>query len=355
MTPLFELFARPQRGAGLSAAEWDDVLGLAFASELVGRLYHRLDDAGCGADVPPMAWRMLVASSHQPRFVQTRVLWELRHLRRALRGVCEPVVLKGGAYAAADLPFARGRMLADLDVLIPREMLSVVETALEAAGYVVKELDDYDDRYYREWMHELPPMVHPNRGVEVDIHHTLLPLIGRVHPDARALLEAALPSTARGCHVLCPADMVLNTVAHLYQGEIVGAHKDVIDLLLMLEHFGSQPQFSVQLLDRAAVHGMQAPLAFAIRLLRRLFNSYPQEALVDQLCDQLTAGILDSLSLPVSSRALRTAPGPGRPDWLTRQFLLARSHWIRMPPGLLFRHLTRKGLKRMAGPRDAMA
>ncbi len=56
--------------------------------------------------------------------------------------------------------------------------------------------DPYDDLYYRQWMHELPPLVHGERGRMVDVHHTILPLTARPTPDAQALIADAEGWTA---------------------------------------------------------------------------------------------------------------------------------------------------------------
>ncbi len=45
--------------------------------------------------------------------------------------------------------------------------------------------DPYDDLYYRRWMHELPPLVHSERGQLVDVHHTILPLTAGRSPMPR--------------------------------------------------------------------------------------------------------------------------------------------------------------------------
>ena len=100
------------------------------------------------------------------------------------------VLLKGTAYVMADLPPARGRMLGDLDLMVPRDRIDEVERTLIAAGWLSAELNDYDQRYYREWTHEIPPLRHPDRDTEVDIHHTIVASTSRALVDAAALLAA---------------------------------------------------------------------------------------------------------------------------------------------------------------------
>ena len=55
-----------------------------------------------------------------------------------------------------------------------------VAEALQRRGWSMKALDEYDEQYYRQWAHELPPMTHAERETEVDIHHSILPVTCRL-------------------------------------------------------------------------------------------------------------------------------------------------------------------------------
>ena len=45
--------------------------------------------------------------------------------------------------------------------MVPRERIETVERTLLDRGWKTPVQDDYDDRYYREWSHEIPPLMHP--------------------------------------------------------------------------------------------------------------------------------------------------------------------------------------------------
>ena len=75
------------------------------------------------------------------------------------------LLLKGGGYVAAGLPPGTGRRVADIDVLVPRADLARVEQLLRDHGWEFPDLDPYDERYYREWMHELPPLIQRNKSI----------------------------------------------------------------------------------------------------------------------------------------------------------------------------------------------
>ena len=158
------------------------------------------------------------------------VKWEIDRVHRALLPIgLRPVFLKGAAYIAAGLPCGIGRVVADVDILVPEAELPRAQDALQQHGWEFEPLEPYDERYYREWMHELPPMRNRYRGTILDVHHRILPRTGRIHPPTERLLEQA--REVGGTAVLSPEHMVLHAAAHLFQdGEVAGALRDVVDL-----------------------------------------------------------------------------------------------------------------------------
>src|SRR6185437_12077470 len=114
------------------------------------------------------------------------------------------ILLKGTAYAAAGLSPALGRSIGDLDILVPHAALPDVERALLGHDWEWVKEDDYDDSYYRRWMHELPPLIHKERDRMIDVHHTILPPTARRTPDAEALVQDRRP-LENGLSVLSPA------------------------------------------------------------------------------------------------------------------------------------------------------
>ena len=164
------------------------------------------------------------------------VRWELNRIERALKHLQIPILLlKGAAYVAAGLPAARGRLVSDIDIMVPRQALDGAEAALQAAGWRPIKLDPYDQRYYRTWMHELPPLVHSERGTVVDLHHTILPPTSRLKPDPAKLWSAAQPLGTGPLHVLAPPDMVLHSAAHLFHdGDLRFSLRDLVDIADLL-------------------------------------------------------------------------------------------------------------------------
>jgi hypothetical protein len=319
---LAQVLRAPTSAQDFTPAEWTELFAVARAEQMAGTLAHRLK----GLPLPGTVGRLVrdaIASSEQ---VRSAALWEAEMARRALAPSGMPVVLlKGTAFAAAGLSPSTGRNIGDLDILVPRDRLAEAEALLIAAGWEWVKPDPYDDAYYRRWMHELPPLIHRERDRMIDVHHTILPLTARITPDAKGLLAASLP-LANGLRVPAPNDLLCHAAAHLFaDGDLAGGMRNLWDVHCLIEEFGVEG-----LEARAAHHGLAGAMSRAVRLAKALYGSdAPYGA----------GGWGDRLYL----RRLTARDGWGRPTRkLTRLAFFVRSHWLRMPPAMLARHLWTK-------------
>ncbi|MFN7725236.1 MAG: nucleotidyltransferase family protein [Rubrivivax sp.] len=343
----------PARTADWRPAQWSALLQQARSAGLLGRVLAVCSQAQGGDAHWPSAVRdHAIAAARLCRAQQDEVRRESGHIRRALTPLGSPVVLlKGAAYVMAGLPAAQGRVFSDVDILVPHATINEAESLLTLAGWLSTNADAYDQRYYRTWMHELPPMQHLHRQTTLDVHHNILPLTHRLRPSSERLLAGATPlPEAPGLFVLQPVDMALHNMAHLFMNDEVGhALRDLSDLDQLLRHFGQTPGFWTQLPQRAA----------ELNLDRVLFYGLQAAAA--------------TLGTPVPASTLAAAQTQGSPAWGTRALtsalwrcvlhsphptargpmydlaaaaLYLRGHWLRMPPWLLARHLTVKALKR---------
>ena len=325
---LARVLAEPAAAAALDAAGWTGVLSVARGEQLLGTLAHRLD----GLAVPERVAAILADARAAAAHGRRTALWEAEMARRALAPLGVPVILlKGTAYAAAGLAAGQGRSIGDLDLLVPRVALPAVEAALLGAGWEWVKADAYDDDYYRRWMHELPPLVHVERDRMADVHHTILPPTARPTPDAAALIAAAVP-LGNGLSVLAPADIVIHAAAHLFaDGDLAGGLRNLWDIDRLCREFEA-PGFAATLIERAARHQLAAAVARALRLAHDLYATPvdgldPRLSPADRLC----------------RRRLLARDGWGRETQpVTRAGFYIRSHWLRMPPLLLARHLWTK-------------
>jgi hypothetical protein len=354
---LFAVVRQPRRLLSISPDQWNPLLRTARRTALSPRLAALVARAGIAGHLPARAREQLQAAEMLAVHHHRLLCWEMSRIRRALAGTGTPLVLlKGAAYVMADLPVAQGRLANDVDILVPREALDCVERALGEHGWEPLAADKYDDYYYRTWMHELPPLRHRERGTVIDVHHTILPPTGRVRPDPALLFQAARPIGDGGYRVLGPADMLLHSAAHLFQdGDLSGGLRDLIDLDIMLRHFGrNEPDFWQQLVPRARQLQLTGPLHYALRYAGRLLQTPIPEAVVAEAARGGpwwgAARAMDWLAL----RALvpEACDGDSWAGSAARLALYIRSHWLRMPPWLLARHLTRKAMRSRSPHQD---
>ncbi|HRO37922.1 nucleotidyltransferase family protein [Thauera sp.] len=348
------VLADPARAHDLDAAGWSMLIGQARNADMLGQLHFRLASGGALGCAPQAARRHLDLAWELSCRHRDAVRWEVFHIATALRKLDVPVVLlKGAAYCLGALPAAEGRVFNDVDIMVPHAALTAVEYALLDAGWIPQVANDYDQRYYRRWMHEIPPLEHKSRGTVLDVHHTIVPPTSGVVPDAGELLRRALPIEGEGWQelagfrVLAPEDMILHSAAHLFFNEFHKGLRDLFDLHRLLEHFGCRDDFWALLRGRAEETGLSQPLADAVVHCERVFRTPLPEAERARARASLPEGVVGAMRGWMLRRALL----PDHPSCSTTDVSLARwmafvrSHWLRMPPGLLAIHLLHKALR----------
>jgi hypothetical protein len=347
---LLRVLRAPQHTASLAPIEWETLLRQADSANLGAALHYWLEQNGMLGQALPQAREQLYWNSVQARRHSQATYWEIRLIGQALAGLGLPLLLlKGGAYAAAGLPPAAGRMFSDIDILVPEERLPQVEAALMANGWVSTLHDAYDQRYYREWMHELPPMTNILRQTSIDVHHTILPRTAAQRPDARLLRAAARPlpdDAAPNAAILAPLDMVLHSATHLFaDGEFDKGLRDLWDLHRLLTHFGQhEPGFWEALPARARQLELQRFMFYGLRYSRMLLGTTVPPATLAALAPDGPSLPLQWLMDALFTRALLPHhPSCRGAGGKVADFLLyVRGNWLRMPPLRLARHLFHK-------------
>jgi Uncharacterised nucleotidyltransferase len=359
----------PQAWQDVSPARWSQLLGQARTAGLLARVAWMLAQAHAGDDFAaataksaagaaeptpqslaeagpwPMEARAHVASAWRLAIAQRiEVRRELRHIAHALAplaAIGAPVVLlKGAAYVAADLPPARcGRLFGDIDILVPRNALDRAELNLQLHGWENREPSEYNQRYYRQWMHELPPMAHRQRGTALDVHHALLPPTSRLKSPPAPLFERAraLPAAPglMPLRVLAPEDMLL-------------ALRDLSDMDLLIRHgLAGDAGFVSRLVERGLELGLGRPLAYGLLGAARVLATPVPRSDLDRVAGLTPAAPGRAAMDWLWRHALRTrhpaADSTGTPFAL--HLLYLRGHWLRMPLPMLIRHLAIKALK----------
>lgn len=352
-----EAYFNPASVAEKSLADWDGLLREARRLNILTKLAWRLRTSNGWERFPAQARDHITAACTVAERHQRMVHWEVDRIRRALLGMDVPlVVLKGGAYILADLPAGQGRKVNDVDILVPKERIEEVERALLVHGWEPMKLDPYDQRYYRTWMHEIPPLRHRHRQTIVDVHHAILPESGRLRPPRARLWEGVRKTPTEGVMVLSPEDMVLHSAAHLFQdGDLNGGLRDLLDIDDLLRHFGEHEiGFWDRLVPRARQLNLHRPLFYALRYA----GNFLRTPIPNQVLTDTTQGRPWILALWTMDALARRALLPGRrsrlfPTLAAHHLLYVRAHWLRMPPLLLARHLAYKTLRLACGKDDS--
>lgn len=355
--PLPHLLRRPKRFTGLPLDAWDLVIRQARQAGILARLCFQLEDLGILAMVPEKPREHLDAARTLALKHARDVRWEVNCLRTLLAECGAPItLLKGAAYLLADLPPARGRLFADIDIMVPRARIEEVERLLLHADWVPAVRDPYDQCYYRRWTHQIPPLRHVKRRSVVDVHHTIVPPTARAPVAAAFLASESLPLDNDGqLRVLAPEDMALHSAVHLFnEGEFDRGLRDLLDLQDLLSHFGARPGFWDRLTERAKVLGLTGPLFLCCRYLDRILGApLPEQAGAAMdlwqpsiLKRTLFDTLFDRALLPDHESCDDRLTGTSR--WL----LYVRAHYLRMPLHLLLPHLARKSLLRPGAPRE---
>jgi len=339
----------PEKLEMLSLAQWDRLVRQARRTGLLARIAMGLSERGLADLIPAAARWHFEAAECLAEKQAIAVRWEVTKIHEAFEAARLPVILlKGAAYVLARLPAAGGRLFNDVDILVPRERVGEAEAALMLAGWHTIPQSEYDERYYRRWMHEIPPMRHLKRASVIDVHHGILPDTARYHPDAAKLRAGAIAvPEEHGIQVLAPVDMVLHSATHLFHdGELPHGLRDLSDLDLLLRHFSVAPDFWMQLVERAYEMQLSRPLYHALRYTRHFLATAVPQTVDTQLKTAQPSTPMQRILDGMFTRVL--APDHAScVDSLSRAARIGayvRAHWLRMPPHLLAYHLAHKAL-----------
>lgn len=329
--------------------DWQTLLRQGRMANLLGRVACMLLNSPYQGAIPGFAkWPLISEQKVAQRQIQ-QAKCELRSLSRLLNQRSQRwVLLKGAAYIAHDLGVARGRRFSDIDILVDRPSLKRVEFSLLGAGWQRTLVDDYDDRYYRQWMHEIPPLKHSETRTVLDVHHNILPLTNRDCPQPERFKTQQVQLENVGeLLTLTPEDLVIHSACHLFtESEFHNGLRDLSDLDILLRHFsGKETDFIENLKNRAELLGLTSYLELAFYYCNRLFDTPIQQELARP-----------GAMLDFSFRHIFTPNHKSARTWkrhIAATLLYWRGHMLRMPLRLLIPHLLRKSLSRLEQQKTA--
>jgi len=282
-------------------------------------------------------------------FDHCMLAFEMNRLERALLGSeIKPILLKGGAYVALGLKAGQGRRVADIDILVGEHELEVVEKALLYAGWAfdTATANTYDTAYYRQHMHELPPLRHTKRRTVADVHHRLLPRTARIKIDFQKMVDAAVDVPGQAFRVFGPVDRFIHSAIHSFaDGSFDTPARSLLELHYLFQELA--PAEKVGLAGRAQELGAAMPVGTALWALATLFENKSAADLL-QNSRLKRANFLVLMALKGKLEHIDAA------RW-AKSILYVRSHFLRMPYHKLAAHLAKKLIRRVRTPASVEA
>jgi hypothetical protein len=346
--PLVRYLRDPASATSFHVRDWERLIRAARHGSLLSRVAWLAKDKGLIHQFPDRVRFHLESALRVSESQATSVGFEVAQIQRALAQSGIPfVLLKGAAYIQGGFASAHGRLMSDIDMMVAKNDLAGAEKALCEHGWFPTKLDPYDQRYYREWMHEIPPMQHLGRGTVLDVHHTILPPTALLKPDVDKLWRAVgAVGSAKGVFVLSPVDMVLHSATHLFHdGELEHGLRDLVDMDALMGQFSVQDGFFEALIARAGDLDLERPLFYALKYCKAfLLTSIPPD-----ICKDVTAygnrsgivrAVMDVVVLESLGAVLEDRPSIRLP--ISQLAMYVRSHYLRMPLHQLVPHLIRK-------------
>lgn len=346
--PLIQYLRDPRTALKFGVDEWETLMRVARHGYLSSRVAWLASQHSLMEQFPEKVQFHFSSALRVSESQAISVNWEVAQIRKAFSAASIPfTLLKGGAYIKGKFAPAPGRLLSDVDIMVPKEQLDAAERALYGSGWFPTNLNAYDQRYYREWMHELPPMQHLERGTTIDLHHTILPPTALLKPDVAKLWAAVCPvENEKGVFVLSPVDMVLHSATHLFHdSELEHALRDLVDMDALIRQFSVQDSFFKALIERAQILDLSRPLHYALKYCSLFLETpIPAEVLsrIDAFGSQSKTirSVMDSVVLQsIGSILEERLSVKSRVSLFT---MYVRSHYLRMPLRLLIPHLVRK-------------
>nr|WP_297347995.1 nucleotidyltransferase family protein [uncultured Glaciecola sp.] len=335
----------------LEPEELDSLLRATIAAHMHGVLANTVDKTL--SLLLPLPLSRHFASIHTFSLAQkNQVVASANLLSAQLSSAGIPVLLlKGAAYILSNKPNAQGRLISDIDILVQREALAMVESTLQKNGWRAKSLNDYDEKYYREWSHELPPYIHSETGVILDIHHNLIPLSSGKTINI-AQIEATKVVVGNNLYIPSDAYLILHSAIHLLlNDDTEKGLRDCFDLHSLIQgYLASETLDSLRVIFIEA--NCETEFSILIHLLNRIFNNEYSEIVLNGVHrlswhDQVLVNSLYRTICPRTDYLLDNKSA------LARQHVYMHGHLSKMPFLLFIQHICYKGyrsaVKRLLG------
>lgn len=270
-----------------------------------------------------------------------QVLSEVNEIKSILENESKFVVfLKGAAYSISGNLVGKGRIYSDIDVLVNKEDIKMCEQALALHGWLGEEISSYDDKYYRKWAHEIPPLRNMKRGTIIDVHHNIIPIVSKDAPTVAAL-ASHIEIDEDGIQVLNEAAQFVHSAVHLFRNEeYKNAFRDLLDLYLIVKD--KPNSFYSQIIQVAQTLGFSYETGLALYFIKYHLQLPINSNIISSLL--LRSKIRTAFDIYLFKNVLLPSHRliKGNNNIVKYGLAAIRGHCIKMPFYLLMYHLTVK-------------
>lgn len=348
---LIDLITRKKSALQLEKSDWCGVVALARQLGFLPFLYQIALEENALKLIPSSVASQLKSSNYELLKQHDSVNWHLLQLRKDNPAALKITLLKGAAYIVGGKKNAQYRLLSDIDLLVEKKFLNDAEFWLFINGFAVSISDEYDDYYYRQWMHELPPFVNSKSGLVVDLHHNLLPISSKRHIDASLIIDNGV-ELEQNLVVPNDEDLIIHSAVHLIQDSVFNRSlRDLCDQYWLLSDFIDRNRTSTSLIERAKSLSLGIDLAKSLSLMSEVLGrslSNEELAFVEQMLRRKRLWIVEKKCYVIMLHQ------PVVSEWKVEHhaasfYLFIKSHLIKMPVKLLIKHAGMKLYKRIIG------
>jgi hypothetical protein len=335
--------------------DWETLIRQARHANLISRIAIFLEQSRIFKDIPNKPKQHFLNAIKISKAHERSARWEVQDIYQILsHHNIDFILLKGCAYIWQKNNASIGRLFGDTDILVKKDEIKKAERILVHSGWVTTKLDSYDQQYFRQWMHEIPPLHHTTRHTTLDVHHSIIPPITKTKLEIAYLWEDAIRDPLfSNIHTLSLIDMILHSATHLFhEGEFDNGLRDLVDLNELIHQYQSVSGNWEVLLNRAQQLDLSLFLLYALRYSNRILQTPLPNGLVSKLEQNISllninSWLIDKLYLRALTPGHASCKVPFRKSAIL--FLFIRSHWIKMPLPILIPHLFIKFRRQVIG------
>ena len=226
----------------LTLVEWNALVRVLRSRSLMASFYSRLINTHGKLNL--LGEKRVIPEIFENAFFSSITFAKAQHIQTRTQGYklaklltrsnIPFAFLKGAAYVLGNTRNAEGRLMTDIDICVNANDIEKAEKLLVSVGFKAKNLDEHDEKYYREWSHEIPPLINEIEGVALDVHHTFIPPVSGRNISIKNLIEKLL--NVDNTFPIPPTEwLIFHSALHLVINEEVdNGLRDLTDIYLLL-------------------------------------------------------------------------------------------------------------------------